>query len=133
MKFKGLNGRIYSIDIRPSKYPVKDENNCKSKFQWRIGQKVKSLYPRDNILEDFYVPGEGLYIDFYLPMRQLAVEANGVQHSSYSDFFHGSKEAFKNSLMRDTRKIEWCKLNCIKLICIEYNDDDSEIIRKLSR
>lgn len=133
MKFKGLNGRIYSIDIRPSKYPVRDKDNAKSNFQWKIGQKLIDLYPNTNILEDFYIPGESLYIDFYLPMYKLAVEANGVQHSSYSSFFHGSEESFKNALLRDGRKKDWCAINGIRLIVIDYNDKEDIIARKLSR
>lgn len=133
MRFKSLSGKEVSIEIRPSKYPVKDLENCKSKFQWEIGQHVARHFPNCHILEDFYVPGEGLYIDFFLPMHKIAVEANGVQHSSYNAFFHGSKDAFKNSLLRDSKKKLWCDINNIKLIVIEYNDSDDEIKRKLSR
>lgn len=131
MKFLNLNGREISVDVRPSKYPRRDKDACRSEFQWRIGQLIDKVYPSVVILEDFYLPGEGLYLDYLIPLYRIAVEADGVQHSSYSAFFHGTPEKYKKAVVRDTNKEHWCELNGIKLIRIAFNDKENEILEKL--
>jgi hypothetical protein len=132
MKFVSTNGKVSSVDIRPSKWPRKTYENRKSAFQWQIGDMLASLYPNDVILEDFTVPDEKLYIDFFLPRRRLAVEAMGEQHYKFNAHFHGSKEAFNQSRKRDGRKEMWCSLNDIILVKIEFDDDEEEVREKLS-
>lgn len=131
MKLLATNGKLHAIDIRPSKWPRRSEADCKSHLQWTVSQALDKLYPQDVVLEEFHIPGESLYIDFFLPRKRLVVEVHGAQHYCYSEFFHGSKEAFQQSKLRDKRKRDWCELNNITFVEIRYDDDEEEVLNKL--
>lgn len=131
MKFISTRGREFSVDIRPSRWKQRSKEDCRSHFQWRVGQVVAELFPLYTILEDFTLPGEQLYLDFFLPEKLLGIEANGTQHESYNEFFHGSKEGYKRAVERDGRKKLWCDINSISLVIIDYNDSDTEIQVKI--
>jgi hypothetical protein len=131
MKFISTKGREYKVDIRPSRWPRRSKEACKSKLQWGVSSILSDLYPTDVILEEFFIPGEGLYVDFLLPRRKLAIEVHGRQHYEYNVHFHGSKENFRKSQNRDRRKAEWCELNQITLLSIKYNEKEEEIRLKL--
>ena len=131
MKFYSTKGRVIKLDLRPSRWPRRSEEDCKSKLQWGVSSIIGEMYPHDVILEEFFVPGDHLYIDFFLPRRKLAVEVHGQQHYSYNPYFHGSKENFLKSLERDQRKVEWCGMNNIDLIVIKYDEKEDEIRLKL--
>ncbi len=131
MKFKTLNGREINVDLRPSKYPRRDENSCKSKIQYSVGLIVDELFPNEVVLEEFYVPEESLYIDFYLPRKKLAVEVMGEQHYTYNAFFHGSKENFRKARQRDSNKARWCQINGINLISIPYASKPEETKKQI--
>lgn len=131
MKFISTRGREYSIDIRPSRWKPRNLEDCKSKFQWRVGNVIAKLFPTEHILEDFAVPGEMLYIDFFIPRLKLAIEADGEQHGSYNSFYHRTPDGYKRALERDARKSMWCQINGVRLVRIAYDDDDVEIISKI--
>ena len=131
MKFISTKGREHKIDIRPSQWPRRSEEACKSKLQWGVSSILNELFPNDVILEEFFIPGDSLYIDFLLPRRKLAVEVHGRQHFEYSQFFHGSKENFRKSQQRDRRKLEWCSLNKIQMVAINHDDTEDVIRLKL--
>jgi hypothetical protein len=131
MKFFSTEGRIHKIDLRPSKWPRKSESECKSLFQFSIGEIIDRVFPNEIILEEFYIPGDKLYIDFLLPRKRIAVEAQGNQHYEYSNFFHGSQENFKLSQARDRKKSLWCVFNDIKLVTIREDDKEEIVVNKL--
>ena|SRR5690606_7025464 len=131
MKFISTNGREYKINIRPSKWKRRSKEECKSHIQWNVGQILDELYPSDIILEEFCMPGDNLYIDFFIPRIKLAVEVHGQQHFQYSSFFHSTKQKFNESVARDNRKREWCKINGVDLKVIRFDDSDEEIRNKL--
>lgn len=83
------------------------------------------------VLEEFYVPGEKLYIDFFLPRKKIAVEVMGEQHYAFSRHFHGTYDNFKRSQERDNRKSLWCTMNDINLIRIRPDDSEEECRNKL--
>lgn len=121
MKFKTTKGKEISIDVRPSNYPMRSEEECKSKCQYNIGQVLRGVFPSDIILEEFYVPAEGIYIDFFIPRIKLAVEINGAQHDKYTPFFHGTKTGFTEAKNRDKKKAEWCRLNDIIQLTLPWD------------
>jgi hypothetical protein len=131
MKFLATDGRAHNVDIRPSRWPRREPGGSKSNFQQRVGESVDSVFPQDIILEEFFIPGDRLYIDFFLPRRSIAVEAQGIQHYEYNVFFHGTKENFKRSKERDGRKKLWCELNNIRLVVIGPKDKHEEVVDKL--
>jgi hypothetical protein len=86
------------------------------------------------ILEEFGIPEERLFLDFYMPHHSLAFEYQGPQHSEFNSFFHGDKKGFENSKARDKRKLDWCILNGISLVEVNGNvtaEDLKEFIQKV--
>lgn len=121
------NGKSRKINIKPSDFPVKDEDSCRSKLQYLTGQAVRLKYPFDVILEDFYVEGENFYLDFYLPNRRYAVEVQGRQHQEFVPHFHKNEAGFREHIERDQRKLQFCKINKIKLKYV-FEDEDLKAI-----
>ena len=56
-----------------------------------------------------------LYLDFYLPKYNMAIECQGIQHFKPVDFF-GGKEYFIKTIERDNIKQKLCENNGIKII-----------------
>jgi hypothetical protein len=67
---------------------------------------------------------QALYFDFYIPLYNLAIEANGKQHYQAVDFF-GGQSVFEEQKKKDQIKRDYCKNNNIKLIEIPYWDFDN--------
>jgi len=124
MLVKLLNGTVQKIDLK--KYAMK--GTSKSNFQSSIGDILKGHYPMDVILEEVYIRGEKLVLDFFIPSRKLAIECNGIQHNKFVKFFHETLRGFHNQQDRDVRKREWCRLNNIRLIEIDATMSSSEIV-----
>lgn len=131
MKFKSLDGNEFIVNVAQNKYPIKDQDNCKSKFQYELGQILISIYPNFPILEEFYIPQEKLYLDFFIPKLRLSFEAQGEQHDQFNPFFHKHYFQFAKSQDRDYKKSEWCKLNDIKLVQVPYGKIDKNTLLKL--
>lgn len=90
---------------------------------------IKEVYPVCQLLEEVKIQvhkSDFLYIDFYLPQMDIMVEVQGEQHFSYSSFFHKSKMDFLMQKKRDREKAEWCELNLVKLIYLNYNETQDE-------
>ena len=127
MNVIGLDGRNYHWKVKS-----KVRSNA-SKPHIRCRELLKQLFPLDQIIEEIYLPGAGkLYLDFYLPLRKLAIEVDGRQHVKYIPHFHGTKLNFFKSLRRDDKKRHWCELNNIILIKLEQDEKDDDWRRKLS-
>lgn len=56
-----------------------------------------------------------LYLDFYLPKYNKAIECQGIQHFKPVDFF-GGEECFIKTIERDDIKQKLCENNGIKII-----------------
>ncbi len=121
MKVKDLNGRTYNWQL--GKYVGKQHANP-SLLHLSARLFLKRQYPAIQILEEVYVPGEGLYLDFYIPTYKVCVECQGEQHNEYTSFFHKTKLDFFRSKSRDTRKHDWCSANGIKLV--EFFTEETE-------
>lgn len=120
MKLKALNGRIHTLDI--TKYKKSGAYVSRSKFQTDIKLGIKKVFSTFLVVEEFPIPGERLFLDFFIPEKMLAIEADGNQHDVYNSFFHKNLRNFINSQARDSRKEQWCELNNIRLIRVKPND-----------
>ena len=71
--------------------------------------------------------GNNMYIDFYIPSKNVAIEYDGMQHYKYVEYIHHTEENFHKSQIRDRLKEELLLEHGIKLIRIKYdvplNDD----------
>lgn len=63
-----------------------------------------------------------LWIDFYIPCLNVAIEFDGAQHFHYVERFHKTYKGFKESLYRDKLKDRLLDEHGIKLIRISYKD-----------
>lgn len=131
MRFFSLAGREYNVDIRPSKWPRRTRDKCKSYRQWQVGEIIAELWPHHLVLEEFSVPGEGMFLDFFMPRKRYVIEVNGEQHYKYNEFFHGTREAFLAQKERDRRKELWCATNMLWICYIRPKDSEEQIIDKL--
>ena len=73
-----------------------------------------------------------LYLDFYLPDYNIAIECQGEQHYKNVKYFGGESGLIKR-IKRDNRKKELCEQNGIKIVYIDWNEKDIEekIIKNL--
>lgn len=126
MKFFGLDGKEYSVMLSSAKRY--DEN--KSGLHLRAKELLKCIFPYDIIYEDITLPGTGkgtpLYADFFIPLRKIIIEVNGEQHFKHVHFYHKTKMDFFKSKNRDKRKSEWCEINGITLINLNYNQSNEQ-------
>lgn len=125
MKVQDLSGRLHPLvtkgyEVMPS------DTRPRSSLHLRCRALLRKLYPLDTILEEIPVPGEQLFLDFFIPSRKLILETQGEQHYEYNHFFHGSAEGFKRSKANDARKQEWAQINNFKLVELPYNESDRE-------
>jgi hypothetical protein len=117
MKFRTLNNREVRMDILPERYPMRSREQSKSEGQFLLGRVIRSIYGlQAMILEEFPIPEERLFLDFYMPHHNLAFEYQGQHHDKFNKFFHGDKSGFDRSQKRDERKRQWCVLNSVVLV-----------------
>jgi len=116
------------MNLLPERYPMRSREQSKSKGQFLLGRSISSIYGIQTIiLEEFPIPGENLWLDFYLPNNKLAFEFQGGQHDEFNKFFHIDKKGFDKSKVRDERKKAWCQLNDITLIEVRKNVSMEEL------
>jgi hypothetical protein len=71
-----------------------------------------------------------LPFDFYLPDYNICIEYHGEQHYKPIKWFGGDK-VFSELVKRDKIKLEYCKLNNIKLCTISYRKNIIKFINKI--
>lgn len=70
-----------------------------------------------------------LPFDFYLPLYDICIEYQGIQHYKPIDYFGGQK-SFESQVLRDNIKKEYCQKNNICLFEIPYYSDlDNELAK----
>lgn len=132
MKVRGINGKEYVWNL--SKYDVfYDDTRKRSKYHIRARNLLKEIYHSYRILEEVKLPGSTalnrksvLYLDFYIPSIKLGIEVHGEQHYEFCPFFHKSMADFLKSKARDEDKIEWCNINDINIVILNYKESDDE-------
>lgn len=71
-----------------------------------------------------------LEFDFYLPQNNVCIEYQGIQHYKPIKFFGGEKQ-FKNQVLNDEIKKQWCsQKDTPNLIIISYKDDIEKILKE---
>lgn len=134
MKTKNLDGEISFWKL--TGHIVNDSNDraARSKLHLETRRMLKINFPTLIILEEVPIhlhKNEISYLDFYLPLKKLAIEVNGEQHFKFIPFFHGTTMSFIKSKKKDNDKKEWCNINGIKLIEFNFNESIDEWKNKL--
>ena len=134
MKVTGLDGREYNWN--PSLKQSKSTKRSKLHQKARI--LLDEVFPYDRILEEVSLVGTNkgirkgiLRADFFIPNRKLIVEVHGEQHFKFNGHFFKDKLSFFKAKARDRDKKEWCELNEIHIIELNYNEDVNEWRRKV--
>ena len=125
MKFKTLTGSMRTI-TKINKYLVKWNGKSRSKFQKSVKTFLKPYWKGHVVFEEFPIAGTRMTFDFYNANKKIAIEMQGRQHTQYVPFFHGNKMNYLSQLRRDHDKMDFCKLNKIKLIEV-YDDDEISV------
>jgi hypothetical protein len=105
-------------------------NECfKAKGEKWVGQILNELL--SNLVNDQYkfkANGRNYFIDYELEIngKQYFIEYNGGQHYFPVKFF-GGEQGFQKQIKRDKEVEEYCLINNIELIIIEYNRNRGKI------
>ena len=122
MRFKTLIGSERTVS-KSKKYLVDWDGSSRSKLQKATKAFLKKYWHKHIVFEEFPVVGTRLSLDFYNANKKIAIEVQGRQHTQNVPFFHGkNKINYINQLKRDADKLEFCKINNIKLIEIYESD-----------
>ena len=94
-----------------------------SNFEEHIAELLDEAFPRCTIFPQHLVKFEGdqLFIDFYIPSMNLAIECQGEQHYKFVPHFHRDEAGFKAYVERDNAKKRWARKNKVKLIEIAFD------------
>jgi hypothetical protein len=111
-----------------------------SKLHTKAKELLEEFYPYDTILEEVSLPGskdqfggKSLRADLFLPARRIIIEVHGEQHYKFNKFFFKNKLEFYKAKARDSDKREWCNMNEIELIELNFNEDIDEWREKIRR
>lgn len=127
MKIHDLFGKEHIIKV--ADYRLKEKS--KSSGQEELKKLLKEYYISSIILEEFLIPTHNLYLDFYVPERNIAFEFDGRQHKDFVKFFHGSIEGLRRQQKNDLTKYEWCEFNKIKLVRLTAVPENVEDLKKV--
>jgi hypothetical protein len=108
-----------------------------SDFAEEIFDFLKQAFPRATIFPEHPIKvfGKQLFIDFYIPSLNLAVECQGEQHYNYTQHFHKDEDGYKDAVARDDMKREWARKSKVFLLEIPYNNrprSAAELFKRIS-
>jgi hypothetical protein len=121
MKFIGLNHRELVLK-NPKKYLIDWDKKSRSKLQLKTKIFLKPYWQHDIVFEEFRLVGTRLTFDFYNANKKIMIEVQGEQHTKFIKFFHTNRLKYLQQLKRDSKKLEFCEKNNIKLIEIYHTD-----------
>ena len=126
---------VSSVDGKKSKWKMEVvEKTNQSQLHKNARILIENIFKTAQIKEEVQIEvkkNKRLYLDYYLPLYRLAIEINGKQHSSYSDFFSKNPLNFIKQKINDKLKQDWCELNNITLIRLNYSEEPHEWRQKL--
>lgn len=120
MKVKSLSGRLETWNLT-GYTPLNDDMRPRSELHLNARKLLREEFVTESILEEVPLASEGLFFDFYLPLRKIAIEVHGQQHFTYCKFYHSNIDGFKRAKANDSRKAEWCQLNNIRLVIFPFD------------
>ena len=131
--YKEKSVLVTNIDGESVKWQIKgkevrSDNRPRSSLHLGAREILKKRFPTQQILEEVPVPikrGKTLFLDFYLPLRKIAIEVHGEQHYKRSTLYHSSAQDFLNQKSNDRMKEEWCELNGITHIVLPFDEIDN--------
>ena len=110
------------------------EKSHKSSLHKNAAVLIRNIFPTSTILEEVQFTAKKnkhLYLDFFIIPFKIAIEIDGEQHETYSNFFSKNPFNFMRQKINDRLKQEWCTLNNITLIRLKHNEQPNEWREKL--
>tara|TARA_R110002124_G_scaffold86645_1_gene223854 strand:- start:88 stop:483 length:396 start_codon:yes stop_codon:yes gene_type:complete len=129
--------KVIGLDNREYSWNPKSGGGKRSKLHQKAKEVLDSCFPYDRILEEVSLPGtrtvknKSLRADFYIPNRTLIVEVHGQQHFKFNSFHFKDKLSFFRAQARDRSKVEWCSINDIRMVELNYDEDIDEWRNKI--
>lgn len=121
MKFTTLSGNERTVP-HLKKYLINWKGKSRSKYQRSVKKFLSDFWSHHVVFEEFPLAGSKMTFDFYNANKKIAIEVQGAQHTKYVPFFHQTRSDFASQIKRDEKKLEFCRINKIKLIEI-YPED----------
>jgi hypothetical protein len=121
MNFQTLTGSLKRLP-KTRKYLIQWDGKSRSKMQFKAKQFLKKYWKDHVVFEEFPLVGTRMTFDFYNANKKVMVEVQGAQHTKFTPFFHNKRGDFVAQIRKDQQKLDFCKLNKIKLIEI-YPED----------
>ena len=122
MFVEDLDGHVSVWKAKGSEIP-----NRRSKLHIMARELLRGRFPTMQILEEVAINPRiksTLFLDFFIPLRKLAIEVQGEQHFKFNTMYHSSRQDFINQRKNDRDKSEWCNINGIELISLRYDNMD---------
>lgn len=103
---------------------------------WKMEKEIESLLRSKDIefvehCRTYHLPWLknkiSLSLDFYLPQYNIGIECQGRQHFEVVSTFGGEK-GYEESLERDTKKLNLCKENGLKLLYYDSENNHKEFL-----
>lgn len=109
-----------------------------SKLQRQVSNYLhenSSYLIRENYRPDWLISDRGtrLELDFYIDEIKLAIEVQGIQHYVYVEYFHKDANGFKQRLLDDRYKKDYCEHHGIRFVEIASDSEISELSKYLRK
>ena len=130
MEVQDLNGNWFNLNINKKR----SRTRARSKLCESAVSLLKEIYPLLPICTEVAVkvkPGTTLYLDIFVPMFTLVVEVHGKQHFKYTPHYHKHPHRFGRACLNDALKKEWCEINHIRYLELNYNESREQWADKL--
>ena len=108
--------------------------DCNTYKNSKISKKIETILEKKNIQYkkektfDWLINKSHMYLDFFLPDYNIAIECHGPQHFKQIDFF-GDIDRYNEQIERDKLKYKLCSEHSIKIYY--FTDIESEYFEKL--
>lgn len=122
MTFKTLTGKTVSKNCH--KYRIDWDKEERSKIQTKVKKFLQPYWKNYIVFAEFPVFGTKLKIDIFNASKLIGIEIDGQQHTKYVEHFVGNRVGYLNLIKRDVKKEEWCEVNEINLLRINYDEVD---------
>ena len=90
--------------------------------QIRIFSMIKKIYSKYTILWEQPIKSLNARLDILVKELGIAIEVDGVQHTEFNMFFHRDASGYIKSMKADEAKNDFCEMNGIKLVRLNYKD-----------
>lgn len=99
-----------------------------SKLHKEIFEIASLCFPNETIRqeESIRIDNKTLFLDIYIPRLKIAIECDGIQHSKFNNHFHKDKFAFAAQKNNDSLKEQYCEIEGITIVRVNYNEDIDE-------